>query len=113
MADVLLTDIRNWVRAAAYPLVKKSLEEALPDAKLRTAYQLFDGEHTIEQIRTKCKMSPNAVGLLGSKCVAMGLMEIKEDKRRVRLFDLNDFGMLDDDGDGEAKGNGRNKKAKD
>ena len=24
-----------------------------------------------------------------------GLMEVKDDKRRVRLFDLTDFGLLD------------------
>jgi len=26
----------------------------------------------------------------------MGLMEMKEDKKRVRLFDLTDFGLIDD-----------------
>jgi len=90
----VLTDIRNWIRAAAHRPVQAMLEEALPDAKSRAAYQMFDGAVSIDQVRTACKMSPNAVVALTVRCVAMGLMEAKADKRRVRLFDLNDFGLL-------------------
>ena len=74
------------------------LEEALPDAKSRAAYQMFDGTASVDQVRTACKMSPNAVVALTAPCVAMGLMEANADKRRVRLFDLNDFGLLPEDG---------------
>jgi hypothetical protein len=91
---VVLKDIRNWIRAAAHRPVKAILEEALPDAKSRAAYQMFDGSGSIEQIRAACKMSPNAVVALTARCIAMGLMEAKADKKRIRLFDLNDFGLL-------------------
>lgn len=90
----VLTDIRNWIRAAAHRPVQALLEEALPDAKSRTAYQMFDGTVSVDDVRTACKMSPNAVVALAARCVALGLMEAKADKRRVRLFDLNDFGMI-------------------
>ena len=50
----------------------------------------------IEQVRVACKMSPNALVALAQRCTSMGLMEAKEDKKRVRLFDLNDFGLLGD-----------------
>jgi hypothetical protein len=70
------------------------LEEALPDAKSRAAYQMFDGTASVDQVRTSCKMSPNAVVALTVRCIAMGLMEANADKKRVRLFDLNDFGLL-------------------
>lgn len=89
----VLTDIRNWIRAAAYMSVKGLLEEALPTPKTRAAYQMFDGSRSIKQVRSACKMSPNAVVALTSRCVAMGLMEANVDKKRVRLFDLRDFGM--------------------
>ena len=92
----VLVDIRNWIRAAAHRPVQALLEEALPDAKSRSAYQMFDGSASVEQVRTACKMSPNAVVALTTRCVAMGLMEAKADKRRIRLFDLNDFGLLND-----------------
>lgn len=92
----VLTDIRNWIRAAAHHPVQALLEEALPDAKSRAAYQMFDGTASVEQVRMACKMSPNAVVALTARCVAMGLMEANADKRRVRLFDLNDFGLLAD-----------------
>ncbi len=100
----VLTDIRNWIRAAAHRPVQALLEEALPDAKSRAAYQMFDGTASVEQVRTACKMSPNAVVALTARCVAMGLMEASADKRRVRLFDLNDFGLLSE---ADSKGGGR------
>jgi hypothetical protein len=90
----VLVDIRNWLRAAAHQPVQARLVEALPDAKSRAAYQMFDGTASIEQVRTACKMSPNAVVALTARCIAMGLMEAKVDKRRVRLFDLRDFGLI-------------------
>lgn len=93
----VLTDIRNWIRAAAHRPVQAMLEEALPDAKSRAAYQMFDGTMSVEQVRTACKMSPNAVVALTARCIAMGLMETNADKRRVRLFDLNDFALISED----------------
>jgi hypothetical protein len=90
----VLTDIRNWIRAAAHRPVQSTLEEALPDAKSRAAYQMFDGTVSVDQVRIACKMSPNAVVALTARCVAMGLMDANADKKRVRLFDLNDFGLI-------------------
>jgi hypothetical protein len=90
----VLKDIRNWIRAAAHRPVRAMLDEALPDAKSRAAYQMFDGTTSVEQVRTACKMSPNAVVALTARCVAMGLMEVNTDKKRTRLFDLNDFGLI-------------------
>jgi len=92
----VLTDIRNWTRAASYSSVKALLEEALPDAKSRNAYQMLDGGSTIDQVRTACKMSPNGIVALAQRCTSMGLMELRADKKRVRLFDLVDFGLLDE-----------------
>jgi hypothetical protein len=89
----LLRDIRNWTRAASYASVKSLLESALPELKLRAAYQMLDGSATMERVRVSCKMSPNGLLALAQKCTSMGLMELTEDKRRVRLFDLNDFGL--------------------
>jgi hypothetical protein len=93
----VLTDIRNWARAASYGSVRNLLKEALPDAKSRAAYQMLDGAATMEQVRIARKMSPNALVALAQRCTSMGLMELKDDKKRVRLFDLADFGLLDED----------------
>lgn len=100
----VLNDIRNWIRAASYQSVKALLEKALPDPKARDAYQLLDGSASMEQVRIACKMSPNGLVALAQKCTAMGLMEMKEDKKRIRLFDLADFDMIG--------GNGKSTKAK-
>ena len=90
----LLTEIRNWTRAASYAAVKTLLLEALPDEKSRGAYQMMDGNSSRDEIRIKFKISPNGLLALGERCIAMGLMELREDKKRVRLFDLHDFGLI-------------------
>jgi hypothetical protein len=90
----VLTDIRNWIRAASYQSVKTLLENALPDSKSRDAYQMLDGAASMKQVRIACKMSPNVLLALAQKCEAMGLMETNGDKKRVRLFDLTDFDMI-------------------
>jgi hypothetical protein len=90
----VMTDIRNWIRAASHGSVKTLLESALPDAKARAAYQMTDGKTSIADIRGSCKMSPNDVVALQSRCVSMGLMEVTAENRRRRLFDLHDFGLL-------------------
>jgi len=91
----VLTDIRNWIRASSYASIKRSLQDALPDARSRAAYQMLDGSATVEQIRVACKVSPNFLVALSQRCTAMGLMEPRDGKKRVRLFDLAAFGLLD------------------
>jgi hypothetical protein len=90
----VLTDIRNWTRAASFTSVKQLFMEALPDEKSRAAYQMLDGTASIDQVRIACKMSPNSLVALAQRCTAMGLMEVNGDKKRSRLFDLNDFGLV-------------------
>jgi hypothetical protein len=109
MADdgslAVLKEILHWTRAASFHSVKALLQEALPDAKSRTAFQMLDGTKSMDQVRVSCKMSPNVIGALTRKCVAMGLMEVKEDKRRVRLFDLDDFGLYSPEEQGSGRAN--------
>ena len=90
----ILKDIRNWVRAVSYGSVKTLLEATLPDPKSRAAYQMLDGTTTIRQVRAACKMSPNVVQALVERCTAVGLMELEDDKKRLRLFNLADFGLI-------------------
>ena len=94
----VLTDIRNWTRAASYSSVKALLEQALPDDKSRAAYQMMDGTTpSMEQVRIACKIGRSTLFALADRWTAMGLMEVKEDKRRIRLFNLTDFDLLDSD----------------
>jgi len=92
----VLTEIRNWTRAASYSSVKKLLEEALPDDKSRAAYQMMgDATPSMEEVRIACKIGRSTLFALANRWTAMGLMEVKDDKRRARLFDLTDFGLVD------------------
>jgi hypothetical protein len=86
------------------------LEAALPDAKSRTAYQTLDGTASMDQVRIACKMSPNALVALANRCVSMGLMEVNREKKRVRLFDLADFGLIGA-GDSTKPGENRERQA--
>jgi hypothetical protein len=95
LLEVLL-EIRNWVRLAAHAPAKAMLKAELPDKKSRAAYQMLDGAASMDQVRIACKMSPNGLLALANRCVAAGLMEVNADKKRVRLFNLADFGLLDD-----------------
>jgi hypothetical protein len=90
----LLTEIRNWIRAASYTSIKSLLEKALPDAQSRVAYQMLDGTASIEEVRTASKMSPNKLIALTQKWTSMGIMELGAEKKRKRLFDLRDFGLF-------------------
>lgn len=90
----VLVEMRNWLRVAVREPVRVALEAALPDAKTRAAYQMFDGNTSGEQVRVACKMSPNAVVALTARCTSMGLMEVTSEKKRIRLFDLRDFDLL-------------------
>lgn len=100
----VLKDIRNWLRAAAHRPVQELLEDALPTSKARTAYQLFDGTRSIDQVRVACKMSPNAVVALTARCIALGLMETTAGNKRIRLFDLKQFDIDVDDSEIERAG---------
>jgi hypothetical protein len=93
----LLTDIRNWIRAASYVSIKSLLEKALPDAQSRTAYQMLDGSATMDPARAASRISPNKLISLTQRWTAMGLMELSPDKKRKRLFDLADFELIDVD----------------
>jgi hypothetical protein len=99
---VVLKEILNWTRASSFHSVKSLLQEALPDAKSRAAFQMLDGTKSIEQVRTACKMSPNGLIALAQRCTAMGLMEVNGDKKRSRLFDLADFGLIAEEEKSEA-----------
>jgi hypothetical protein len=48
----------------------------------------------MDQVRITCKMSPNALVALANRCTSMGLMDVSQDKKRIRLFDLADFGLI-------------------
>jgi len=89
----VLKEILNWTRVASFQSVKALLQEALPDRKSRLAFQMLDGTKTLDQVRVKCKISPNFITSLAQKCIAMGLMDVSEDKKRVRLFNLDDFDL--------------------
>jgi hypothetical protein len=91
----VLLEIRNWVRLAAHAPAKALLTAQLSDQKTRAAYQMLDGTASFEQERIACKLSPNAVVALANRCVAAGIMEVNADKKRVRLFNLADFGLLE------------------
>ena len=90
----ILVEIRNWIRAASFSSIRTLLESALPDPQSRLAYQMLDGSATMEQVRVASKMSPNKLVALTQKWASMGLMETLPDKRKKRIFDLQDFGLV-------------------
>jgi len=90
----ILVEIRNWIRAASFNSIRSLIEAALPDSQSRLAYQMLDGKTSLEQVRVASKMSPNKLVALTQKWVSMGLMEALPDKKKKRIFDLQDFGLV-------------------
>ena len=91
----ILTDIRNWIRVAAFPNVKRMLEDALPDSKSRHAYQMCDGKNSRDAICKTVKLGTATFHALQERCAALGLISEIGGKKR-RLFDLRQFGLLSD-----------------
>jgi hypothetical protein len=52
---------------------------------------------SMEQVRIACKIGRSTLFALADRWTAIGLMEVKDDKRRIRLFNLSDFSLLDTD----------------
>jgi hypothetical protein len=55
---------------------------------------MLDGSASMDQVRIACKMSPTGLIALANLRTSMGLMEVNQKKKRVRLFDLSDFGLI-------------------
>ena len=90
----ILKEILVWTKVGFYESAKAMLASVLNSDKKRWAYQLLDGERSIESIRKELKMSPNDLSDLFKQCVYLGLMEQFEAGKRRRLFDLTNFDML-------------------
>lgn len=102
----LLRDIRCWLRIGFYAEAKQMLADILPDEKVRRAYQMADGTRTQDAIRKTVGISPNRLGAVFTQCTQQGLMEELPDRKRLRRFDLTDFGLLTDGSDaGEDSSN--------
>jgi len=89
----VLNQMLNWIKASSFPNVKVQLEDALPEPKLRIAYQAIDKDHTVKGVKAAAGIGQKAYYDLIDKCIAMGLME-KVDGKARRLFDLNHFGLM-------------------
>ena len=90
----ILNQILVHVKAATHPLIHSQLKSVLVDQKSREIYQLSDGSRSQKEIRKLCKTSPNSVSDLCKSCVSAGLMQKTEDGKSIRLFNLEDFGMI-------------------
>lgn len=94
----LLSELRTWLRIGFYNEAKSMLADVLDTDKKKLAFQMTDGTTTAGGVRKALAMSPNGLLNLYNRCVEMGLMEITEDKKRRRLFDLKNFGLLPEGG---------------
>jgi hypothetical protein len=90
----VLKEIALWTKAGSFESVGALLAKALPDQKSRLIYQLSDGSTTRDQIRVACKVSPNQVSHLWQRCSALGVMNSDESGKRLRSFNLLDFGLI-------------------
>lgn len=102
MADdetlIVLKELLVWTRVGFYAEVKDMLSAVLNSEKKKLAYQAADGIRSGESIRVELKMSPNDLSDLFKQCTNLGLMEQLEGGKRRRLFDLINFGLINNPG---------------
>jgi hypothetical protein len=90
----VLRELLVWTRVGFYTDVKDMLSDVLNSEKKKLAYQAADGIRSGESIRVELKMSPNDLSDLFKQCTNLGLMEQLEGGKRRRLFDLINFGLM-------------------
>ena len=99
--ESILEELLVWTKVGFYGAARSTLESVLNTNKKRLAYQAADGTKTAEAIRAEVRISPNDIGALFKTCQNMGLMRTTEDGKRVRLFDLTQFGLEGNVSEGE------------
>lgn len=96
--EQLLEQILIWTRASSFERVEALLKKALPTEKDRLAYQALDPDpskrKSRDEIKKEFQIGSNTLAGLVKRCLSMGLMK-REGASAVRLFDLNDFGMVE------------------
>jgi hypothetical protein len=87
--------ILKWIKVASVPQVKKVLETALKDDQKRLGYHLSTGL-TSSKIASKVSVSFRTVAAWWTRWYKLGIAEkipVKKGERRVKSFDLRDFGI--------------------
>ena len=90
----ILRELLNWTRVGFYGAVKYMLSDVLNTENKRLACQMADGTKSRDMIKTAAAMGSDSVTELFRQCVSLGLMELTEDGKRNRLFDLSNFGLM-------------------
>jgi hypothetical protein len=90
----ILNEILVWTRVGFYGTAKSMLSDVLNSDKKKLAYQAAEGTRSMDSIRAEAQISPNDIGDLFKQCISIGLMEVTEDGKRKRLFNLGNFGLL-------------------
>lgn len=101
--EELLAEQLRWLRAAAMPEVRRTIDSALSSKQRREAFELCDGETTITAIAKKVKASQPTVSRWAIAWQQLGIAY--ETDRGVRhLVSLKALGLsLEVDGGGEEK----------
>lgn len=89
----ILQELLTWTRVGFYSSVKQMLGDVLNTDNKRLAYQLADGKMSKEAIRSEAAIGTDSLTDLYQTCVNLGLMEVTQDNKRIRLFDLTNFGL--------------------
>lgn len=86
----------RWVRAAALPGVRETVEQALAKTQLRMAFELCDGEHTNSEIAKALKTSEASVSRWTRRWRDLGIayeVSTPSGRRIMHLISLEALGL--------------------
>lgn len=86
--EALLADQLRWLRAAALPSVRETVEKALGKTDQRRAYELCDGSRTATEVAAAIGVSQQAVSKWAKNWRNLGIAHEVEGRKIKRLISL-------------------------
>jgi hypothetical protein len=99
-ADAILEEILavaqeqlRWQRAAVLPEVRRTIQQALTNTRLRRAYELCDGDHTYREIGSEVGASSGSVTNWTRRWRDLGIAYETSEGRIRHLVSLDALGL--------------------
>lgn len=90
----VVEDIRTWVRALVFPVLRKLLLETLDTEQDKAIYSLSDGEQSSRQIAKKVDASHTTIVNLWKEWLKVGIVKESETPGRFRkIISLGSMGL--------------------
>lgn len=92
-ATAILTEQLRWIRAAAMPMVRDTIDRALVKEEQRKAFELSDGTRTGAEIAKAVGVSPQSISGWAANWRNLGIAYEMEARKNKHLISLEALGL--------------------